>query len=325
MIFLFLFNFENNMKTSLFLFLLAHNFLVFAQPDSVTEIYYDKIILYSDVGYNSFPFDININQIGTLNFRNNIKPFTGIGVNYKWGSLRIGSLIDYNLKGLENYNNTKIFKIGSEFFYKRFLFDLSYCNLSGYTLINNLASNLNSYTKYSNLSFQTSSINTWFFVNKKFSHYALKGIKQAVRKNNWSVYLKNTNAFTHLKDISPILPGNIIKKMNTSSSKFYDLKAFEIGLLSGVAVAFRIKQNFQIGGMFGYGGVLIDRTLLNSLHDRNLIGLSSRYDFHIYAGYNKKKFFIMNYIDLEQRKIEFTNFEINNKLISYRLVGGYRF
>ena len=325
MIFLILFTFESIMKTLLFLFLLIFNCQVFAQSDTIAEIYYDKIILYSDVGYYSCPFDVNVDQIGTLNYRNNIKPFVGIGVNYKWGSLRIGSLINYNLKGLENYSYTKIFKIGTEFFYKRFLFDLSYYKLSGYTLINDLISNSNTYTKYPNLSFQTSSVNTWFFINKNFSHYALKGIKQAVRKNNWTIYLKSTNAITLLKDNSPILPSSIINKLNSSSVNFNDLKAFEIGILSGVAIAFRIKQNFQIGGMFGYGGVLIDRTLHNSQHNRNLIGLSPRYDFHIYAGYNKKKFFIMNYLDLEQRKIEFTDFEINSRLISYRLVGGYRF
>ena len=313
------------MKTLLFLFLLAYNSTVFAQSDSISEIYYNKMILYSDVGYNSCPFDIKINQLGKLNYRNNIKPFTGIGINYKWGSLRIGSLIDYNLKGLKNYSNTKIFKIGTEFFYKRFLFDLTYYKLNGYTLINNYENNSNSYTKHTNLSFQTSSFNTWFFLNKNFSHHALKGIKQAVKKNNWSIYLKNTNALTFLKDNTPILPISVINKLNASYANFNDLNAFEIGILSGVALAFRIKQDFQIGGMFGYGGVLIYRSLENSKHNRNLIGLSPRYDFHIYAGYNKKKFFIMSFIDLEQRKIEFTNLEINSRLVSFRLVGGYRF
>ncbi len=312
------------MKNIFCLLFLFCNLNVLAQSDSVNEIYYDKIISYTDVGYYSCPFEIKINQLGTLNYRNNIKPFIGIGFNYKWGSLRIGSLINYNLKGLENFGSTKIFKIGTEFFYKRFLFDLSFYRLKGYTLVDNSNFTTNQFNIYDDITFQSSALNTWFFINKNFSHHALKGIKQAVKKNNWSLYFKNTNGYTSIQNNASIIPSDL----NNSKSISYDftkINAFEMGLLFGVATAIKFKHNFQLGSMFGYGGVLIDRSLNTGQHNKNWIGLSSRYDFHIYGGYNKKNFFLMNYLDLEQRNIQFTNFEVNSRLISYRLVVGYRF
>jgi hypothetical protein len=312
------------MKTLFFLFLLISITHVSAQSDSVNESYYDNFIFYSDLGYYSCPFNVKVNKLGTFNYRNNIKPFVGIGLVYKWGSIRIGSLINYNLKGLDNYSDTKIFKIGTEFFYKRFLFDLSYYRLVGYTLLGN-SSLLNNYKIYNDLTFQSFSVNSWFFLNKNFSHHALKGIKQSVKKNNLTLYLKNTNAFTLIQNPEIILPSKEILNLNKTAVEFNKIQAFEIGLLGGVAVATKIKQNYQFGGMFGYGGVIIDRSINNSVNYHNQIGLSSRYDFHLYFGYNKKKFFLMNYLDLEYRKMEFIDYEIDTRLVSYRLVGGYRF
>jgi hypothetical protein len=313
------------MKTYILLFLFFFNLCAFSQSDTVNEVYYNNIVVYSDLGYYSCPFDIKVDNIGTLKYRNNIKPFIGIGFVHKWGSLRIGTLINYSLKGLENYGYTKIFKIGTEVFYKRFLFELSYYSLKGYTLLDNSALGLNKFSILDNLNFQSYSFNNWFFTNKKFSHHALKGIRQSVKKNNWSFYLKNTNAITSIKNSAPMLPSVVTNLSHTGSINFNSIKSYEFGLLGGIACAFKLKKQFQLGGMFGYGSVLIDRYLSSNQINKNLIGLSPRYDFHIYVGYNKKKIFLMNFLDLEQRYIQFSNFEINSRLISYRFVAGYRF
>ena len=312
------------MKTLFFLFLLISFTDVFAQSDSVHESYYDKFIFYSDLGYYSSPFNVKVDKIGDFKYRNNIKPFVGIGMVYKWGSLRIGSLINYNLKGLDNYGNTKIFKIGTEIFYKRFLFDANYYRFTGYTLLSN-SNLLSNYKFYNDLTFQSVSINGWFFLNKNFSHHALKGIKQSIKKNNLTIYLKNTNALTLIQNPEIILPSKEIISINKFSSNFNKIQSIEIGILGGIAAGVKFKQSYQLGGMFGYGGVLIDRSLNSNINYKNQLGLSSRFDFHLYFGYSNKKFFLMNYLDLEQRKMEFIDYEIDTRLISYRLVGGYRF
>lgn len=313
------------MKIGVIFFSLFFSSIILSQKDSLSEIYYNKIIVYSDFGYYSCPFDIKVDKVGTLQYRNNIKPFVGVGVNYKWGSLRVGSLINYHLKGLDNYGVTKIFKIGTELFYKQFLIDLSYYKLNGYTLLEQPLVDIQNNNIYSDLNFTSFSLNTWYYVDKYFSHYALKGIKQSVKKNNWSLYFKNTNAITTIVNKESIIPNVVLEKYPMSSLSFNNISAFEIGLLTGVAFALKIKKNYQIGGMIGYGGVLIDRSINGINLSKNLLGLSSRYDFHLFAGYNVKKYFFMNYLDLDFRKIEFRYHEINSKLISFRFVAGYRF
>jgi hypothetical protein len=313
------------MKTYILLFLFCFSFYSFSQSDTVNEIYYNNVVVYSDLGYYSCPFDVKVENMGTLKYRNNIKPFIGLGIVYKWGGLRIGSLINYSLKGLDNYGYTKIFKIGTEFFYKRYLFELTYYSLKGYTLMDNSLLGLSKFTVLDDLNFQSYSFNNWFFTNKKFSHHALKGIKQAVKNNSWTFYLKNTNAITSIQNSTPIVPSIVSNLVHSSLMDFNSIKAIELGLLGGFAYAFKLKKHFQIGGMLGYGGVIIKRDLSSDYKTENYIGLSPRYDFHIYAGYNKKKMFLMNFLDLEQRNIQFSNFEINSNLISYRLVVGYRF
>ena len=316
------------MKIGIIFFSLFFSSLILSQKDSLAEIYYNKIIVYSDFGYYSCPFDVKVDKVGTLQYRNNIKPFIGVGVNYKWGSIRIGSLINYHLKGLDNYGVTKIFKIGTELFYKRLLFDLSYYRLIGYTLLGSSFMDFQNNMIFSDLIFTSMSLNTWFYIDKDFSHYALKGIKQSVKKSNWSVYLKNTNAYSIISNFESIIPKVINDKLPGNSMIFNKVSALEMGLLTGVAYAFKIMSNYQVGGMIGYGGVLIDKSMYpvnGNLLSKNMISLSPRYDFHIYAGYNVKKYFFMNYFDFDRRKIDFENYEITSKLISFRFVAGYRF
>lgn len=313
------------MKILIISFCLFFSSLILCQKDSLSEVYYNKIIVYSDLGYYSCPFDVKINKVANLEYRNNIKPFIGVGLNYKWGSIRIGSLLNYHLKGLDNFGVTKILKIGTEFFYKRFLFDLSFYRLSGYTLMGGSLIDVRNNMIFSDLNFTSMSLNTWFYLDKNFSHYALKGIKQSVKKSNWSVYLKNTNAYLIISNIESIIPKVINDKLSGKSINFNEISAIEVGFLSGIAYALKIKSNYQLGGMIGYGGVLIDRSINGINLSKNLLGLSSRYDFHLFSGYNVKKYFFMNYLDLDYRKIEFTNYEINPRLISFRFVAGYRF
>ena len=309
----------------LFLFSIIPLNNLYSQNDSINENYYNNLILYSDLGYYSCPFDIKLNQFDKLKFRNNIKPFIGIGGCYKWGSIRIGTLINYNIKGLDNYGSTKVFKIGTEITYKNYLIDLSYYKLNGYTLLTNEKLNISKNMIYDDLSLLSTYLNATFFLNKRFSNYALKGIKQSIKKNIHSFYFKTTTALINISNSNYILPEFIIKNSNMNSYNLNRIYSFEIGLIPGIAFAFKQLINYQIGGMFGYGGVINDRYVDLNYSRKNFIGLSPRFDFHLYMGYNVKKYFLMNYLDIEKRNIDFTNFNIIGNLISYRLVAGYRF
>jgi hypothetical protein len=297
--------------------------LCFSQTDSLTDVYLDKIIIYGDLGYNSYPFDIKINNVESFKFRNNIKPFIGVGMNYKWISVRLGTLINYHLKGLENYGKTKIFKLSSDIIYKRYLVELNYYNFSGYTLLKN-DKHVLSNNKMEDLSLHKASVNTCFFINKLFNYNSLKGVKRSVKKNNYSFYLKNTNSFLDIDYTSQILP--LTDEVEIKFTDNFDrLKFYEFGLLSGLAIASRVLENFQVGTMIGLGGVYNNHSVFNLNQIKKRTDFYARYEFHFFIGYNVKKFFIMNYLDFEPRQISLPNVQINSNLISYRFVTGYRF
>lgn len=312
------------MKYFLFAILISFKLLIFSQNDSITDVYLDKVILYGDLGYNSCPFDVKIKNLESFNFRNNIKPFIGLGLNYKLISIRLGTLLNYHLKGIEDFSKTKILKLSSEISYKQFYTELNYYRLSGYTLLKNNYEISNN-TKFDNLFFNKASLNFCVFTNKKFTYNLLKGIKRSIKKKSLSLYVKSINAILDISNKESIIPRSYDLNFNLDYLHFTRLSAYEIGGLGGLALALKSKNNFQIGSMLGYGAVFIDRTIYSSEKKMNFRGLSPRYDLHFYIGYNVKKFFVMNFFDFEQRNIDFSEIEINSRLISYRLVAGYRF
>ena len=300
--------------------------ILFGQSDTSSNSYYDNYILYFDCGNNSSPFDIKVqNSKGSydLKFRNNIKPFIGFGGNYKWISLRIGFLLNQYFKGVDDYVKTKIFKLGTDFTYKRFYFDFDLFQFKGFTLLKDNQIGINYNLKYANLHTNSFYLNEYFFFNKNFSYNSLRGKKQSVKSFQSSFYLKQQNAFTRVKDDNPILPSFFFDDLY-SKTTFSSASSIEIGLIPGYGVADRYK-NFQLGGMLGYGCVIIDKSIFFNSRSRNFLGLSSRFDFHLYAGYNKSKYFIMNYLYLENRVLDFNTIKFTQQILSYRFIVGYRF
>lgn len=316
------------MKFKILLFFLLSLKYFYSQSDSLVNLFSDKLVLYSDVGINACPFNIDqINSVGeSLNFkyRSNLKPFIGVGGHYKIFSLRIGALLNYNMLNENKYGNTNVFKLGTEVYYKKFYFDLDYYKNKGYAITNlnetqNIQSNL-----YPDLIFKSISLNAWYFFNSSFNLNALKGRNASVKKRFWSFYLKETNALTNIYNSSSIILFKYQDVVNSNSS-FYKINAFEIGIIPGIAFAANVKNKFQFGGLFGYGGVLIDKSIHFTGNHRNYVGFSKRFDFHFLFGYNSSKYFVMNYIDLENRQISFTHIDLLQKIVGYRLLFGVRF
>jgi hypothetical protein len=75
-------------------FLLIFNFGL-CQTDSSSKItdFKKNLIVYSDLGFTSAPFTISYpfsNEINQITYKNNFKSILGLGVSYKWFSLRVG-------------------------------------------------------------------------------------------------------------------------------------------------------------------------------------------------------------------------------------------
>jgi hypothetical protein len=72
-------------------------------------------VVYSDLGFTSAPFTISYpftNEINKLTYKNNFKTFLGLGVAYKWFSLRIGFPILSSFRPIEKFGETKQFNFG---------------------------------------------------------------------------------------------------------------------------------------------------------------------------------------------------------------------
>ena len=108
-----------------FLFLFGHSL---AQKDSIfLEDFYESKVIYADIGFNTAPFSLHYNfpnGIEKLSYKNNYKPFLGMGFAYKWFSLRVGLPILGYFRDKEQFGETKQYNLGFDFDIKKIHFDI---------------------------------------------------------------------------------------------------------------------------------------------------------------------------------------------------------
>jgi hypothetical protein len=75
-------------------------------------------VFYSDIGFNTAPYNIQYNfknDIQKIQYKNNFKPFLGVGFAYKWFSLRVALPILGYFRDTELYGETKQYSLGFDF------------------------------------------------------------------------------------------------------------------------------------------------------------------------------------------------------------------
>jgi len=304
--------------------------ICFSQKDSSSKIedFRNKLVLYSDLGYTSAPFNISYPfnpEIDQIFYKNNFKTFLGLGISYKWFSLRIGFPILSNYRSIEKYGNTRQFNFGYDFSIKKIYSDFEFKYLEGYSIqkANRWDSSKNPNDIQSGLSSFNFALNSWYFHDKNFKMSALLGRRAHYKEEVKTWYLKGTvNLFGLDNKTKGLIP---VELQNSSNSKTTttSVVSFDFGILPGYAYVNRIK-NWQFAGWFGFGPVIQSKFYNYSGNTRGILGLAPRYDIRIMGGYSKPEYFIFLVTDFDNKSIRFSDLVFRQYFYSIKIVGGYR-
>lgn len=304
-----------------------------AQKDSIfLEDFYGSKVLYSDIGFNTAPFSFHYdfpNGLEKLSYKNNYKPFLGIGFAYKWFSLRVGLPILGYFRDKELFGETKQYNLGFDFDIKKIHFDVEFKSILGYsiqdanrwdtTLTPQQPNSIQSNTGSLNLA-----MNAWYFNNKEFKIKGLHGKRAHYNKPVQTWYVKGTvNLFGADNAGSSIIPVQV-QDPNNSKTAASRYSAFDFGLIPGYAYVNRIK-NWQFCGWFGFGGVIQSKFYRLDHQSRGFLGLAPRYDVRIMGGYSNKKYFAFLIADFDNKSIRFSDLVYRQFFYTVKLTGGVRF
>ena len=305
----------------------------FSQDDSLfIDDFYGKKVVYSDIGFNTAPYTIKYNftnDIHKIQFKNNYKPFFGVGFAYKWFSLRIGLPVLGYFRDTELYGKTKQFSIGFDFDIKKVHFDFEFKTNQGYSIQN--AFRWDSTLTSTNPNYISPSIgclnftlNSWYFNNKNFKISALMGKRAHYNKQVHTWYVKGTfNVFGTDNNGKSIIPFALQDPINSKTAAT-TFSAFDFGAIPGYAYVNRLK-NWQFSGWFGIGGVIQSKFYTLNETPRGFIGLAPRYDIRIMGGYSNPKYFIFVITDFDNKSIRFSDLIYRQFYYTIKLTGGLRF
>lgn len=309
------------------------SFRAFGQNDTILpyELYDDKLVLYTDLGFNSAPSSIIYpfnSTVEKLKLRNNYNALLGLGFSYKWLSFRFSFAVPGASRAKSRYGTSNYYNFGFDFSLKRFFFDVDLQGNNGYAFKNAYKWN-DSLNKLKpniireDLSTFSFSLNTWHFFNDRFKMQPFRGSTGAYTKDIQSIYLKYTfNVYSIYSDEKSIIPVQLIDTNNTKTISS-GVGAIDLGILPGFAYVKRLND-FQIGAMGGFGVVVQSKFYRYGENLRNFIGLAPRYDLKLIAGYNKPKYYVMLVTDFDNKSIRFNNLIFRQTYYSLRLVGGIR-
>jgi hypothetical protein len=311
-------------------FLLIFNFGL-CQTDSSSKItdFKKNLIVYSDLGFTSAPFTISYpfsNEINQITYKNNFKTFLGLGVSYKWFSLRVGFPILSSFRPIEKYGNTKQFNFGFDYSLYKMYCDLEFKYLEGYSLqkANRWDTSMTPNDIQGNLASFNLALNTWYFHDKDFKMNALLGKRAHYNREVKTWYIKGTiNLFGLDNKNNTLIPEQLIDDSN-SKTAITSVQSFDFGLIPGYAYVNRIN-NWQFAGWFGFGPVIQSKFYSYSGNSRAFLGLAPRYDFRIMGGYSKSEYFIFLVTDFDNKSVRFTDLVVRQYFYSIKLIGGYRF
>ncbi len=305
---------------------------LFSQKDSIfLDDFYGSKVIYADIGFNTAPFSLHYNfpnGIDKLSYKNNYKPFLGIGFAYKWFSVRAALPILGYFRNRELFGETKQYNLGFDFDIKKIHFDFEFKSILGYsiqdanrwdsTLIEKPPNSIVSNTGSLNLA-----LNTWYFNNKEFKIKGLHGKRAHYNKPVQTWYVKGTvNLFGADNAGLSIIP-MAMQDPNNSKTGASRFSAFDFGLIPGYAYVNRIK-NWQFCGWFGLGGVVQSKFYRLEHESRGFLGLAPRYDVRIMGGYSNKRYFAFLIADFDNKSIRFSDFVYRQFFYMVKITGGIR-
>lgn len=294
-------------------------------------LYKERVVLFSDLGFNAAPFTLKDNFSDgqdKLRFKHNLKLSLGLGVMYKWFSLRIGFGLPGTIRPKSRFGNSQITDLGIAFSFKKTYWDIDARNYYGYAIVdaNKWNDTLNKLTPNllrSDTRAVSFSTNVWYFKNKHFKMAPVYGKvgHYDVAAQTW--YFKGTlNYFGVGNEGESITPTELIDSSQTKSSA-HTIAAVDIGVVPGYAYVGRIN-NWQFSAFGGLGAVIQSKIFTAGQTTRGLLGLAPRLDLRFIAGYSKPEYFVWFVTDFDAKSIRFQEMKYNQTFYSLKVVAGFR-
>ncbi|PIE86593.1 MAG: hypothetical protein CSA03_04560 [Bacteroidetes bacterium] len=317
-----------------FLFLMISIGSSYSQETNDTipyQLYKERVVLFSDLGFNSAPFSIkdNYNEgVKKLKFKHNLQLTMGLGIKYKWFGLRIGFGIPGNLRPDSRFGKSQLFNIGTSFSLKKTFWDAEWRYNEGFVIVNakNWNDTLNDLSPHlfrPNTIAHSLSINGWYFRNDHFKMAAVFGKVGHYTKPEGTIYVKGTlNQFGINNKWDAITPEELIDTTQ-SKSLAQSINALDLGVVPGYAYVGRIN-NWQFSVFGGLGAVVQAKTYSFGTTTRGVLGLAPRIDLRLIAGYSKPDYFFWIVSDFDIKSIRFREMRYNQIYYQWKLVGGIR-
>lgn len=314
----------------LFLALYGANAIADPVDTLAYNLYKDKIVWYSDLGYNSAPFTIKDDFLGGYNkvqYKHNQKVMLGFGVAYKWFALRIGFSLPGTLRAVSNYGPVDYQDIGLKFNIKKTFWDIDFRNYKGYSVqdayqwTDSLIS-LHPNAIVPTIQSVSFSINSWYFKSNDFRMQSAFGKVGDFKRSVGTWYLKSTVNLFGVSNNPTLVPEELIDSTETKSF-IRTASAFDLGVVPGYAYVYR-NGNWQVSGFAGLGGVIQSKFYAAGLTTRGFLGLAPRIDLRFIAGYSKPKYFFWLTTEFDVKSISYKEIKFRQVYHRIQLVAGIR-
>lgn len=322
------------MKKNIYVFLLITcqvTFAVAQESDTMNyELFKKRVVLFSDLGFNSAPFAIKDNYslgVEKIKYRNNIKPTLGIGVSHKWFGIRIGLTLPLNILDENKFGNTNYFDVAVKVNIKKTFCNLSFRNYQGYAVKGaykfNDSLNQDTPNAIMPLIHSTSlSANVWYFRDDSFKMQAFQGKTAHFTGESKTWYLKGSlNFFRVSNESGTIIPTELTDITDRKNAQ--KIGAIDLGIIPGYAYGNRMN-NWQYGFFVGLGGVLQSKYYTKDGTTRSFLGLAPRVDFKISGGYSQSNFFILLISDFDIKSLKIQGMNYNQTYYNVRIMSGFR-
>jgi hypothetical protein len=307
----------------------------FNQGDSTVLPYRsfrEHVVGYVDEGFSTAPFSLHYpftTDRNKINYKNNFRTTMGIGISYRWFSLRISFPLPGNMRDPSKYGETKAFTIGTDFTLGKMFWDIDLRNYTGYAVENAIEWDSHQTKEHPNallpsLNVFNLAINSWYFHDKNFRMSALKGKTACYLKQVHTWYVKNSLNILSLNNGSySIVPAALIDSSNTKTASSL-ISSIDLGFVPGYAYVNRIK-NWQFSIVTGIGFAIQTKLYSQDNSSRSFIGLAPRYDIGFIFGYTVPNYFIFLVSEFDNKSIRFNDFIYRQQFYSIRLSTGFRF
>lgn len=331
---------EKLLHIGMFISSLLLNTLSFGQDNSMKkkadsshyEIYKDRLILHTSLGYSTAPFSLNYEfspSVDKLNYKANMNPVLGVGFAYKWAALNIRFRLPGYIRNVREFGRTNYLDLGFKFNIKRLLFSISTHFYNGFTLadastispeitpegVNNQIRN--------DLSTASFSLKTWYFKNKKYNLKASEGIRGLYKGESYSPYLKGALNIFGVNGDSSLAPFTFLDTSKTIIQT-EGMSAIDLSFLPGFAYVNNI-DGWQFGFWTGLGIAAQLKFLNHPEQAKVRLGLRPRLDINLFGGYNIEDWFVLLHANFDNRSIAFDGLSFRQQYYTVSLSLGHRF